>query len=80
MRTNLSNWPTILRDGGWREQKTKGRYWPRYMRMRYGSMQLVTHNESFGAGGLTAWVLESGSRFIGSGSLDKVLYLAESVR
>jgi len=79
MARNQVNFPTLLRDGAWREQKVKGQYWPRYMRRRWGKIQLVTWNESFGPEERTAWVLESGARFIGHGSLDKVLYLAETL-
>jgi len=80
MRTNFPNWPALLQDAGWREQKIKGQYWPSYFRRRWSQAQRVTWNEYFGTENKTAWVLEVDCRYVAHGSLDKVLYLAESFR
>jgi len=76
MRTS-PQWPTLLRDGAWREQKIKGQYFGSYIRRRWGSLQRITWNATFGVDEKTAWVLESGSRYVSHGSLDKLLYLAD---
>jgi len=42
MRHPSPNFPAILRDGGWREQRRKrGVYWPVYLRRKRGEKQEV---------------------------------------
>lgn len=73
-------WPSLVRDGGWREQKKAGNYWPRYFRVRRGGHQTVTRVEEWEGDGRSCWVLEVGYKFVSRGSLSKVLFLADSVR
>jgi len=74
---HVTNWPVILQDGGWRERRKSGQYWPQYYRRKNRTHQLVSHVESFGDKGQAAWVLEVGSLLKASGSLEQVLLTAE---
>jgi len=79
-KTKCANWPVLLTDGGWREQRVEGQYFNSYYRLKRSRIQRITFNEAFGPSGRSAWVLESGSNFAAAGSLDHVLYAAESCK
>jgi len=70
-------WPALLNDGGWRERRSAGQYWPQYIRRRRGLEHKVTHVPCFGPDGLSGWVLEIGSSLKGMGTLDEVLTASE---
>jgi len=78
MARQTTNWPTLLTDGGWREQRRPGEYWPSYYRVRRSVKQKVTHNEDFAGTGRPMWVLEHGANFVLASDLSAVLYRAES--
>jgi len=77
MKRKPTIWPTLLNDGGWRERKLKGQYWPQYIRRRRGQEHKVSHVVAFGVDGLSGWVLEIGSLLKGMGTLDEVLTASE---
>jgi len=72
-------WPALLADGGWRERKLRGQYWPQYIRRRRGSEHKVTHVAAFGPDALAGWVLEIGSSLKGMGSLTEVLLASDAL-
>jgi len=42
MKRKPCDWPILLQDGGWREQKRRGKtYWPVYVRRRWNEKQEV---------------------------------------
>jgi len=75
MKRKIPSWPQLLIDGGWREQKVKGEYWPRYHRRRKGQSQFIIHVESPFVG----WSFEVGHERITLGGLSACLYFAESL-
>lgn len=78
MPSKSLNWPTLLNDGGWREQRVQGEYWPRYHRRRKGQLQYISHHEATQKSG-AYWQLEVSSRKVTSGGLSACLYFAESL-
>lgn len=74
MKHRIPNWPTLLNDGGWREQHVEGEYWPRYFRRRKGQVQYIRHTVE-----PAGWVLEVSSRYVTRGGLSACLYFAESL-
>jgi len=65
-------WPTLLTDGGWREQITGG-YWPRYFRRFRGDRQIIRH---YPAG--LCWALYVNGVQVARGSLTPLLTLANT--
>lgn len=66
------NWPSLLRDGGWREVRPRAVYWPKYLRVHRGEKQVLSLNCS-------VWVFESGGVVMGAGTLDECLTAADKL-
>jgi len=67
------NFPTLVRDGGWRERRIVGeRFWTDYFRVRWGVRQTVKMENM-------TWTLRVKSNPVFHGTLDQCLIKAESV-
>lgn len=76
MKRRAPNWPALLQDGGWREQKARRGYWSRYFRRHKRRVQCVYH-ETTESGDF--WILTTNGVVNKVASLDDCLIKAESV-
>jgi len=74
MKIKSSNWPTLLRDGGWRERRQSGEYWPQYIRRHKGREQVIFRDRYY-----SMWQLRVRRQVVGKGTLSGVLIRADSV-
>jgi len=79
MKHSSPNWPVLIQDYNWREQKREGHYWHSYFRRNRVAVQRITHNETFGTEAKPAWVLEVGARYIAHGTLSAMIHKANLV-
>lgn len=66
-------WPVLINEGGWRQQRLDGAYWPRYVRYHKGRKQLIRH---FPAG--LCWALYESGKLRAYNSLTPLLKLADT--
>jgi len=78
MKHNKANWPTLLREGGWRRSLPKT-FPATYTRMKKGKRQHVTWIEELGVYALYANNIMLGSNPHNRPSLTEVLALADSI-
>jgi len=70
-KKQYSNWPVLVRDGGWRERRIiTSKFWTEYFRRRNRQRQLITLV-------CGVWCLFVNDQPAGSGTLDECLIKAD---